>query len=172
MRLTVFDLDDTLVRTDAKVLISGPMGPIALTPAEYSVFRKRPGDVEDFSQFNDESILHAAEELHPAFPRLRGLVESGSHVAIVTAREREAVVHKFLESRGVHLRSEMVHAVNGSGYAGSTIPERKAHAFSVLVGMGYVDIVYYDDCAHNLSHARGTCEVLGASIECVHVKNT
>ena len=45
-KLRVFDLDDTLVKTNSKVHITKASGEeLYLTPAKYAVYEKEPGDV-------------------------------------------------------------------------------------------------------------------------------
>lgn len=51
-RLRVFDFDDTLVVTDAKVHVVHSNGEHqVLTPGEFAVYEKQPGDVFDYTEF-------------------------------------------------------------------------------------------------------------------------
>lgn len=169
-RLTVFDLDDTLIRTRACVVVNGPRGRRVLTPAEYTAFHKDEGDAEDFSQFNDRALLDEAEEIRPVFTLLRAILSEGGRVAVVTARERPGPVAAFLESRGAPVPVGMIHAVTSPGYTGDTVPDRKASAFRMLAEAGHTDIVYYDDCSRNLASVRHVCKEEGVRIECVRVE--
>lgn len=51
-RLRVFDFDDTLVVTDAKVWVTDARDKrFDLTPHEFAVYEKQPGDIFDYAEF-------------------------------------------------------------------------------------------------------------------------
>ena len=51
-KLSIFDFDDTLVSTNAKIHIThGDGEKETLTPAEYAVYEPQEGDEFDFSEF-------------------------------------------------------------------------------------------------------------------------
>ena len=55
-KLRVFDFDDTIVKTDAKIGVTSPSGEqFMMTPKEFAVHQMDPENKYDFSEFN--SIL-------------------------------------------------------------------------------------------------------------------
>lgn len=55
----LFDLDDTLIQTDARVMVRDSLGGLlrSLAPAEFTVYQRAPGEVFDFREFSDLGIL-------------------------------------------------------------------------------------------------------------------
>jgi hypothetical protein len=59
----VFDFDDTLVKTDAKIHIYINNKKIkSLTPAEYNFYKPKPNETLDFSDFSDARIIMAGKK--------------------------------------------------------------------------------------------------------------
>ena len=59
-RLVIFDLDDTLVKTDAKIkIISSKTKKVIaeLTPNDFNSFKKKSGHILNFDDFEDPDIL-------------------------------------------------------------------------------------------------------------------
>ena len=55
----LFDLDDTLIRTSARVLVRDEAGNLlhSLSTGEFTGYRAAPGEVLDFAEFSDLGIL-------------------------------------------------------------------------------------------------------------------
>jgi hypothetical protein len=52
--INVFDFDDTLVKTKSRIYLTTKEGRlVALTPGEYAVYEPQPGDVFDYSEFDE-----------------------------------------------------------------------------------------------------------------------
>ena len=60
-RLLVFDLDDTLIRSKANVIVKRGLKNIHLTPEQYNFYKQEPGDIVDYSQFRSDDILDSAD---------------------------------------------------------------------------------------------------------------
>lgn len=56
--LNVWDIDDTLGKTDARVIIKKDGKPVkVLSPAEYNSYKLGPGEEKDFSQFRSGKVF-------------------------------------------------------------------------------------------------------------------
>ena len=51
-KLRVFDFDDTLVKSNSKVFVINKGKKKTLTPGEFAIYNKKPGDEFDFSDFD------------------------------------------------------------------------------------------------------------------------
>ncbi len=139
--LFIFDFDDTLAETHSRVWVSNSAtGKIALTPAQYAVYKPAPDDVFDFSEFRK---LIKPVELPKYVQRLRSAVKSGEDVSIVTARGTSAPVAQFLKQIGVTKGVKIV-AVNSSD------PHKKTDYIERKLKHGYDNVVMYDDSPKNI----------------------
>lgn len=100
-RLRVFDFDDTLVVTDAKVWVTDAAGKrFALTPGEFAVYDKSPGDTFDYTEFqqliNPRAIAWTGRILRNVYDKYGpdGLV-------ILSARSTPAPIQQFLQDAGM-----------------------------------------------------------------------
>ncbi len=51
-KLRVFDFDDTLVKSNSKIYVINKGKRKTLTTGEYAIYKSKPGDKFDFSDFN------------------------------------------------------------------------------------------------------------------------
>jgi len=100
-RLRVFDFDDTLVVTDAKVHVVHADGTKqVLTPGEFAVYDKQPGDVFDYTEFkqliNPRAITWTGQILRHVYEKYgpQGLV-------ILSARSVPEPIMQFLHDLGM-----------------------------------------------------------------------
>lgn len=100
-RLRVFDFDDTLVVTDAKVWVTDAQGRrFALTPGEFAVYDKSPGDAFDYTEFqqliNPRAIAWTGRILRNVYDKYGpdGLV-------ILSARSTPEPILQFLHDAGM-----------------------------------------------------------------------
>ena len=107
-KAVVFDFDDTLVKTDAKVYIYKDGRRIkSITPEEFNTYILKPGETQDLSDFTDPRIIMNARP-YKMWPALKNIVtarkmgRSSSDIFILTARSPEAQIpiHNFLERNG------------------------------------------------------------------------
>ena len=88
-KLRIFDFDDTLFETEAKVILKKADGTVSeITPAEYAVYEPQPGDTFDFSQFH--TIINPTL-IRPIAKRFYKIVSAGADnrsYVILTARGR------------------------------------------------------------------------------------
>ena len=63
--LTIFDIDDTLFHTTAKVGVLDVEGkPKAISNAEFNTYKWQPGETPDFSEFRDARKFNQASTTH------------------------------------------------------------------------------------------------------------
>lgn len=107
--LHIFDFDDTLIRSDAKVVVINKSGQKKeLTSEEYATYVEQPGDVFDFNEF--ERYPKNAEIIKPVFEELKKSIASASpdNVVILTARANAVPVQIFLKInklQGIHVEA-------------------------------------------------------------------
>lgn len=146
-RLRVFDFDDTLVVTDAKVWVTDENGDrFALTPGEFAVYEKRPGDVMDYSEFqqliNPRAIAWTGHILRNVYDKYgpEGLV-------ILSARSTAEPIHQFLSDAGMH--GVEVRALNNAD------PKAKAAWVDTWIREKNLDYVeFFDDSHKNIAAVR------------------
>jgi hypothetical protein len=157
----LFDLDDTLIHTDARVLVRDRAGSLirALSTAEFTGYAAGPDEVLDFTEFSDLGILS------------RGIVVrytrygTRSEFGILTARADKKLhapflIRLFRSLFGVRLANEYIFAVSDARFSGYkdraadsglpfsklSVSQRKALVIAEdLVGRGFNDISFYDD---------------------------
>lgn len=152
--IVVFDLDDTLVITDAKIKVcdksSGKC--FSLTPEEFNEYEKNPNHELDFTDFADIEIMKAGKLIEYYLDIFKRNYKKGIAVGIVTARDDREMIYQWLrEHVGFRIDKDLIFAISDSvhGFTGS-IADRKKQAFETYINMGYSDFVFYDDDIANL----------------------
>ena len=144
--IIVFDLDDTLVVTNAKILVKDALTgeKFDLTPQEFNDYEKEPHHEVNYTQFNDANILKAGRLVEWVLNILRSAYESGTAVGIITARDNKKLVREFLLSHGIDIHPNLIYAVSDPefGFDG-TIAEKKKEAFRKLMAKGFTHFTFY-----------------------------
>jgi hypothetical protein len=147
-KLRVFDFDDTLVKTNSKIYVTSSRGEnFVLTPGEYAVYEKQPGDEFDYSDF---SKLIDPREIVWTGRILRNILSKGGEVVILTARAAVEPVHQFLEDAGLP-QLEVIALADSD-------PEKKADYIEKRILDDDVKFVeFFDDSYKNVAavEARG-----------------
>ena len=153
-KIIVFDLDDTLVITDAKIKVcdkkSGEC--FALTPEEFNEYEKQPHHELDFDDFKSLEIMKAGKLIEYYLKIFKEAYKQRLAVGIVTARDDREMIYRWLrEHVGFRIDKDLIFAVNDPvhKYRGA-ISDRKKAAFKELIDMGYMDFQFYDDDTANL----------------------
>lgn len=172
-RLIIFDLDDTLIKTDAKIKVLNHRTKkiiCELTPEQFNRFEHGPHHVLNFDDFDSPEILREGKFIHSIFSKLKYYYKKGVPVSIVTARSSSELVREFFLENGIDIHQDLVIAINDPiyGYAGS-ISERKQKAITELIDAGYTDLVFFDDNEDNLRLAKDVEGYKGATIKLVKV---
>ena len=155
--IIIFDLDDTLVVTNAKILVKDALTgeTFDLTPQEFNEYEKQPHHEVDYKQFNDPNILKAGRLVQWVLNILQSAYESGTAVGIITARDNKSLVRNFLLSHGIDIHPKLIYAVSDPDFGfDGTIAERKKEAFRRLINKGFKHFTFYDDDRKNLELAK------------------
>lgn len=157
--LTIFDVDYTLFRTPASVLVlrSGKIKK-RLSSIEWNTYRKRTGEEYDFSEFRDASyfrrtaisipsVITKAKYIIAQLPR-----QPNSRVLVMTARESFtdiAVFHETFRDVGIDVDKLVFEFAGDRGID----PVHKAKAIVIrehLDSTSFRRVRMFDDSSHNL----------------------
>ena len=154
-KIIVFDLDDTLVITDAKIKVCNKKTGecFSLTPEEFNEYEKHPDHELDFDDFKSLEVMKAGRLIEYYLKIFKDAYRMKIAVGIVTARDDREMIYRWLrEHVGYRIDKDLIFAVNDPvhKYKGS-ISDRKKAAFKDLIDMGYSDFQFYDDDEANLT---------------------
>ena len=160
--LHVFDVDDTLFHTTAKVnVMHGDKKVASLSNSEYNTHKLPAGHHYDYSEFRSSQKFH--DESKPIKRMLskmnsihnKAKQKEGSKVSIVTARADFDNKEKFLNAfkkHGVDIDNIHVHRA-GNMTGDQSVAEKKAKMISSQIkNGGHSRATLYDDSKENLSH--------------------
>ena len=173
-KIAIFDLDDTLIFSTAKIQIyDSETNEIVLnlSPSQFNYHVKGQNQYMTFNDFECEKILGNARVHTRMFNSFKGFIKRGVPVAIVTARGNKNIVINFFKKKGVKLKPSLVYAVHDpkASFHGS-IADRKKQAVQTLIDKGYNSMSIYDD---NLDNLRSMSELNSdkVKIKITHVIN-
>lgn len=146
-KLRVFDLDDTLVKTSTYVIVNHKNGlKSKLTPGQFAIYKEKPGDVFDYSEF--QQIRNPV--LIKGYVELLKRMADGSGdrgVFILTARSAQKPIEDFI--RDIGIRNVTVVAL------GDANPEKKADWIeNAIQSDKYDDVFFVDDSPKNVEAVR------------------
>lgn len=153
-KIVVFDLDDTLVITDAKIKVCDKNNGecFSLTPEEFNEYEQQPHHDLDFDDFKSLEVMKAGKLIEYYLKIFKEAYRMRLAVGIVTARDEREMIYQWLRDHvGFKIDKDLIFAVNDPihKYKGS-ISDRKKAAFRDLIDMGYIDLQFYDDDNANL----------------------
>lgn len=140
--LRVFDLDDTLLKTDSHIYIKHKDGGESkLTPAEYATYEYEDGDSADFRNFN--TLLKSPKLIHKNVTLLKRMIDKPhKKVTILTARLLAYPIRKFFKDEfGMDVDVVAL---------GSNNPKDKSDWIEKHIRDGYTDIAVIDDSLKNV----------------------
>lgn len=157
--LTIWDIDDTLFETSAKVIVRKADGSeVHLTSAEWNAYKKEPGDEIDFSQFKDSKLFHdTSKPIKNMWKTAKRVLENigkrpGSRMVIVTARgdfdDRDLFLNTF-EKHGMDMSKVHVYRA-GNMPSGSSAERKKVIIREILDAGDYTEVRLFDDHEQNL----------------------
>jgi hypothetical protein len=153
--IVVFDLDDTLVITDAKIKVCNQATGecFALTPEEFNDYEKHPDHYLDFDDFKSLEIMKAGELIHYYLKILADAYKMKRAVGIVTARDDREMIYKWMKEHvGFHIAKDLIYAVNDPVHKFTgPIADKKQQAFRDIINRGYTKIQFFDDDNNNLA---------------------
>ena len=145
-KLRIFDLDDTLFETDAKVIVTSVDGTSRqITPAEYAVYEPLSDDKFDFSQFNVIINPTLIRSIGKRFYKIVTSTDGSRKSVILTARGTAAVPHiQDIIRKYFRVNIEVVTLGTGD-------PMAKANwILNKIQSEGYNDIFFVDDSSKNI----------------------
>ena len=152
--ITVWDIDDTLLISDAKIkvcnIVTGDCHEI--TPEEFNEYEKKGDEEFDFDQFKDIEIMKAGKLIHYYMKILADAYKMKRAVGIVTARDDRDMIYTWMKEHvGFHIAKDLIYAINDPVHklTGSTA-EKKQQAFREIIEKGYKKIQFFDDDDANL----------------------
>jgi phosphoglycolate phosphatase-like HAD superfamily hydrolase len=156
----IFDFDETLVKTDAKVhIIKAGKRIKSLTPIEFNHYVSQPGETLDLEDFVDPRIIMNAKKykMWPALQNIdsaRKMGRSSSDIYILTARSPRAqqAIHNFLTRNGIDIPLENVITVGTDSDESYDIAAEKGKVLQMLKDR-YSDVFFYDDSPDNIALA-------------------
>jgi hypothetical protein len=155
--ITIFDVDDTLTVTDAKIKVKDPETGkrFELTPKEFNEYRQDPNHIVDFSDFKNPDILKAGKIIDWVMNVLKKTMQVERAVGIITARDSKDLIIDFLLHNGVDINPDFIFAINDPqfNFTGS-VAERKQQAFIEFINMGFRNFKFFDDDPENLKLAK------------------
>ena len=154
-KIFIFDLDDTLIISKAKIIVTDIKNgdTFSLTPEEFNSYEKNPKHVLNFDEFRNIEILKGAKIIDKYIKILEKNYKKGNAIGIITARDDKKMIFDFFkEHLGFHIDDKLIWAINDpkSGLSGN-IAERKRQAFEWFINEGYVDLTFYDDDNENIN---------------------
>jgi len=153
-KILVFDLDDTLVISSAKIKVCNKKTGecYSLTPEEFNTYEKGEHEELNFDEFKSLEIMKAGKLIEYYLKIFKEAYKSKLAVGIVTARDDRKMIHKWLrEHVGYRIDYELIFAVNDPIHKfKGNISDRNKAAFKELIEMGYNDMQFYDDDDANL----------------------
>lgn len=103
--LTIFDIDDTLFQTTARVIVMNDKKVVKkLEPHSYNTYQLKPGESFDFHEFRDaEKFYNESKPIKGMMAKAKAILRNSSNnplskVIIVTARDDFDDRDKFLET--------------------------------------------------------------------------
>ena len=145
-KLRIFDFDDTLFETEAKVIVISSDGTSReITPAEYAVYEPQSGDKFDFSQFQTLINPTLIRSIGKRFYKIVTSSNGDRKTVILTARGSEAAPHiKDIIRKYFRVDIEVVTLGTGD-------PMAKANwILNKIQSEGYNDIFFVDDSSKNI----------------------
>jgi len=156
-KIRVFDFDDTLARSNSRVIYEMPDGTTGKLNA--TQFAERAGELEaqgatfDFSEFS--KVVDGKKG--PVFKAIENIVakRGAEDVFILTARPADAAgpIKEFMDALGVNLPIENIVGL-GDGKA-----QAKARWITGKAAEGYNDFFFVDDAYKNVKAVRDALEV-------------
>lgn len=152
--IVVFDLDDTLVITDAKIkvrnIVTGDVH--ELTPEEFNEYEKHPDHELDFDDFKSLEIMKAGQLIHYYLKILADAYKMKRAVGVVTARDDQEMIYKWMKEHvGFHIAKDLIYAINDPVHnLAGNISQKKQQAFREYIERGYKNIQFFDDDDANL----------------------
>lgn len=157
--LTIWDIDDTLFKTAAKVIVHRPNDePLELSSDQYKSYKLKPGEKFDMSQFTDSKLFHSTSKpIENIWKTAQNTLDNigkrhGSRMVIVTARGDLDDRDLFLDTFRKHgMDMSKVHVYRAGNLKHDTPAKNKQVVIRNLLDLGpYTETRLFDDNYDNL----------------------
>ncbi len=154
-KILIFDIDDTLIYSNATIYVVKDGKRIKeLTPAEYNNYVWQEGESFDYSNFDSSKLLNSAN-FTKYWDTLKREYAKGTHIAILTARGKPAMIKKFFLNNGIDIKDDLIFCCAYSKFPWKgSIQYKKSKVIEYLTLLGYNTLVFFDDNLHNLETAK------------------
>ena len=156
--LTVFDIDDTLFRTAAKVKVRNKKtGDVKeLPPVQFNKYKLKKDEEWDFGEFKSAKIFQQTampigRMVKKAKAIIRNATKRGSKVIIITARSDMDDRDLFLDTFRAHgIGIDKVHVERAGNLGGSAAAAKKKIFQKYLNSGDFERVRFFDDDKNNL----------------------
>ena len=150
----IFDIDDTLVITNAKIIVTDTDSgeTLSLSPEDFNSYQSNDKHVLDFDEFKSLEILKAGKLIEKYLKVLEVNYKKGNAIGVITARDEQDLIFTWLKEHvGFHVDKKLIFAVNDPihGFEGN-IAAKKKQAFTEFIDMGYINLTFFDDDKENI----------------------
>ena len=156
--LTIFDIDDTMFKSKARVIVKSKSGKRkALSPQDFNSYKLGKDEEFDFGEFKSSQIFYQtatpiANMVAKAKAIIKNATKAGSKVIIVTARsdmDDKDLFLKTFEAHGIPMKNVYVERAGNMG--GKNSAASKQIIFKKYLDTGeYSRIRLFDDHKENL----------------------
>lgn len=178
--LTVFDIDETLFKTNAKVKVMKDGKAVrTLDNQEYNTYKLQNGETYDYGEFKNAQVFHDTSipiwsMIKKAKAIIRNAVNVGSKVIIVTARNDFDDKEKFLDTfrrYGIDIDNVYVERA-GRLNLGSSAKNKRFIFHKYLRSGKFARIRFFDDAMSNIISFKALeKQYPDISFEAYHVKH-
>lgn len=178
--LTIFDIDETLFRTSAKVKVMKDGRVVrSLDNQEFNTYKLKDGESYDFGEFRSAEVFQNTsvpimKMIEKAKAIIRNAVNAGSRVIIVTARADFDDKKKFLDTfrrYGIDIDKVYVER-SGNLKLGSSAKNKRFVFHKYLRSGNYERVRFFDDAMSNITMFKALAKQYpSTSFEAYHVQH-
>lgn len=157
--LTIFDIDETLFKTAAKILIVKDGEVVrSLTNQEYNTYKLQPGEAYDYREFRSAEIFNkTSQPIHKMIAKAQAIIQNadkvGSKVIVVTARNDFDDKELFLDTFRKHgLDIDKAYVERSAKLNLGSAAKNKRFIFHKYLRSGkYERVRFFDDAMSNIT---------------------
>lgn len=178
--LTIFDIDETLFRTSAKIRVMKDGKLVrSLDNQEFNTYKLKDGESYNFGEFESAEVFQKTsvpimKMIEKAKAIIKNATAAGSRVIIVTARSDFDDKKKFLDTfrrYGIDIDNVYVERA-GNLKLGSSAKNKRFVFHKYLRGGKYERVRFFDDAMSNITMFKALAKQYpDISFEAYHVKH-
>ena len=172
--LSVFDLDETLFKTSAKVHVLKD-GKIKrkLNNQEFNSYIPQEGETFDFLEFTSADLfLKTSIPIRPMIGRLREKIRQGNQIRILTARKDFDKKEIFLKALKVHgINPNHIHVDRAGNIPGPSHKSKEIFFKKYFNIKEFKVIEFFDDHEENLKTFKGLSDLTQSKLKAFLVRD-